>query len=180
MNVTFRPITPEDHPFLSALYASTRQDEMALVNWTAEEAAAFLQMQFELQHTHYQAHYPTADFLVIELEGTPIGRLYLDRWEREFRLMDIALVPAYRNKGLGSQLLQAVMAEAAGAGLPVRIHDRAGLGVVDEHRVARELEDGAIALLGVACSGHGAARACTAAHLRDCSGGRRTSGLNPT
>ena len=36
--------------------------------------------------------------------------------------MDIALLPAYRNAGIGSALLHALMAEAAQAGKPVRIH----------------------------------------------------------
>ena len=68
MPVTFRPVRADDHPFLRALYASTRQDEMALSGWAPEQVEAFLTMQFELQHAHYQRHYADADFLVV---GTP-------------------------------------------------------------------------------------------------------------
>ena len=40
--VTFRPIRPEDEPFLCRLYASTRADEMALVDWDEAQKEAFL------------------------------------------------------------------------------------------------------------------------------------------
>src|SRR3712207_7531251 len=59
--------------------------------------------QFSAQSTHYAAHYPTAEFNIIELEGKPIGRLYVDRWPREIRIIDIALMDDYRNSGIRSE-----------------------------------------------------------------------------
>lgn len=118
----FRPITPGDLPFLSRLYASTRQDELAVTDWTDEEKAAFLQMQFEAQHSHYQKHYPSASFEVIEQGGSPIGRLYVDTWEDEYRLIDIALLPEHRNHGIGSAILHDLLAKAEAANKAIRIH----------------------------------------------------------
>jgi ribosomal protein S18 acetylase RimI-like enzyme len=121
-NLTFRPITEDDMDFLYRVYASTRQEELELTDWDNTQKKAFLKMQFNAQHTHYQQHYPTAYYQLILLNKTPIGRLYLDRMEEEFRLIDIALLPEHRNKGIGTGLIKDVMAEAAKEKKPVRIH----------------------------------------------------------
>lgn len=79
-------------------------------------------MQFDAQHRYYLEQFPAAYFLVIEREDTAIGRVYLDRRVDELRLIDIALIPATRNQGLGGALLLDLMDEAKAAALPVRIH----------------------------------------------------------
>ena len=35
-------------------------------------------------------------------DGEPAGRLYVDRLPAEIRIVDIALLPAYRGRGLGT------------------------------------------------------------------------------
>lgn len=120
--LTLRPITPGDKDFLYRVYASTREDELALVDWSETEKAAFLQMQFEAQHTYYMKHFGQANFDLILLNGEPIGRLYLDRREEEIRIIDIALLPEHRRQGIGGQLLKEILAEGESVGLPVRIH----------------------------------------------------------
>ena len=122
MTVHFRPIGPDDAAFLYEVYASTRLDELAVVDWDEAHKAAFLHRQFTAQHTYYQEHYAGADFLVILVDDCAAGRLYVARWNEEILIVDIALLPAYRNTGIGSTLLHTVMAEAAQAGTPVRIH----------------------------------------------------------
>jgi ribosomal protein S18 acetylase RimI-like enzyme len=56
------------------------------------------------------------------MAGRPAGRLYVARWERELRLVDVALLPEHRGSGLGTALVSRVLAEAADAGKPVTIH----------------------------------------------------------
>ena len=119
---TLRAVQPEDEPFLRQVYATTRADEMALVNWDESQKQAFLNMQFEAQHRYYQQQFQNAQFQIVELDGRPIGRLYVDRREDEIRIIDIALLPENRNSGIGSALLRNILNEAAEAGKPVRIH----------------------------------------------------------
>lgn len=121
-STTFRPITPEDQPFLSRLYASTRWEEVAQTGWNLEEQDRFLRLQFAAQHKFYMEQFADADFHIVELHDEPIGRLYVDRREDEIRIIDIALLPEHRNKGIGSALLEDILAEARSATLPVRIH----------------------------------------------------------
>lgn len=117
-----RPIREDDVPFLYCLYAGTRAEEMALLDWPSNEKDAFLRMQFLAQDQYYQTRFGGARFDVIERGDEPIGRLYVDRRADEIRLIDIALVPEHRGRGVGSALVQALLAEAAAAGKPVRIH----------------------------------------------------------
>ena len=119
---TLRPITPADQEFLYCVYASTRQEELAHVGWAEAQKEAFLRQQFDAQHQYYQEYYAGSAFDIIEVEGQPAGRLYLARWAEEFRIIDIALQPAFRRRGVGGRLLRQIMDEAAQAGKPVSIH----------------------------------------------------------
>jgi ribosomal protein S18 acetylase RimI-like enzyme len=122
----FRRISQADLAFLAEVYASTRREELALVPWTDDEKAAFLRWQFENQHSYYQQYYPNCEFLIIEKATTdsfePIGRLYVDRWPDQIRLVDIALLPAHRGAGYGSALLRSILDEGQASGLAVSIH----------------------------------------------------------
>jgi ribosomal protein S18 acetylase RimI-like enzyme len=123
LGLSFRRITEADLPFLARVYASTRADELAgVTSMTDAQKAAFLDAQFQLQHAHYQKYYPQADWLVTMRGGEDIGRLYIERWPSQHRIIDIALLPAHRGKGLGAPLLRDLMDEAAAAGKAVSIH----------------------------------------------------------
>lgn len=118
----FRPVVPDDMSFLATVYASTREQELAQVDWAQAQKDAFLAMQFSAQHSHYQTHYTDTDFLVVLHDGQACGRLYLARWPGELRVVELTILPAYRNLGIGTRILKDVLMEAAGAGKPVRIH----------------------------------------------------------
>jgi ribosomal protein S18 acetylase RimI-like enzyme len=120
--ITLAPIGPQDEAFLYDVYASTRQEELAVLDWDEAEKEAFLRMQFQAQHSYYADQFADAAFDLIVLGGRPVGRLYLDRRQDELRIIDIALLPEYRRQGIGTRLLKEILAEAQGTGLPVRIH----------------------------------------------------------
>lgn len=118
-----RPVSADDDAFMREVYASTRADELTLVPWNDEQKEAFLQMQFHAQATHYQQHYPAAEYQVIErADGLPIGRLIIDRSGNSILLMDIALLPEFRNRGIGTAIIQDLMAEAIPTNRPIVLH----------------------------------------------------------
>jgi ribosomal protein S18 acetylase RimI-like enzyme len=117
-----RPATDADRDFLLSVYASTREEELAQVSWEEGAREAFLEHQFSAQDHHYRANYPGATFDVIEVDGEPAGRLYVHRGPDEIRIMDIALAPAFRGRGIGTGLLRELMEEAAGSGRSLSIH----------------------------------------------------------
>jgi ribosomal protein S18 acetylase RimI-like enzyme len=118
----FRRIAEHDLPFLVQVYASTRAEELSLTGWSEQQKAAFLAQQFQAQHAHYQRYYPQAAWLVMVREGLDIGRLYVERWPSQYRIIDIALLPAHRGKGFGEALLRDLMDQAAAAAKAVSIH----------------------------------------------------------
>jgi GNAT superfamily N-acetyltransferase len=95
---------------------------MDLVDWSTAQKEAFVQMQFRAQARFYKDNYPRAEYQVILLDGHPVGRLYIDRRVDEIRIIDIALLPEFRRRGIGSSLLNEILQEATTNRLPVAIH----------------------------------------------------------
>ena len=120
--VGLRDIADGDLEFLYRVYASTREEELAVTGWSEEEKASFLHMQFNAQHTHYQQHFNKARFSIITLNGEDVGRLYVDKRTDEIRIVDIALLPEFRGQGIGGELLKQLLAEASEQHGLVRIH----------------------------------------------------------
>lgn len=144
--VTLRALLPGDRVFIERLYAATRAEEMSHTGWPAEQIATFLSQQFNAQHAYYQAHYDGAEFLIIEHEGEPIGRLYRFWGPTTVNLIDIALVSDFQGRGIGSSLIEEMLQRADAEGLVIelfvetynpaqRLYGRLGFTVVNESGV---------------------------------------------
>jgi ribosomal protein S18 acetylase RimI-like enzyme len=120
--LSLRPITPQDEDFLARVYASSRAEELAVTGWPEEVKADFCRRQFDAQSAYYAQNYPRASFEIIERDGWPVGRLYVDRWENEIRIVDITLLPEFRGSGLGTKFLRDLQKEAKAAGKSLTIH----------------------------------------------------------
>ena len=112
---------PDDRSFLLAVYASTREPELAAVEWDAAQKAAFVEMQFDAQHAYYREHYAGAAFDVNLVYGQPAGRLYVAR-EADGSASSTSrscpvLQPRRRDDAAGG-----LQSEAAAAGRLLRIH----------------------------------------------------------
>jgi ribosomal protein S18 acetylase RimI-like enzyme len=120
--VTLRPATDEDRDLLLAVYAASRQEELDQVEWPPGAREAFLEMQFAAQDHEYRRHNPDGRFDVIEVDGEPGGRLYVDRRPGDLRIVDIALLPGFRGRGTGRLLIEDLQRQAAAEGRIVSIH----------------------------------------------------------
>lgn len=129
-----RPAGPGDAEVLYQIYASTREEELAVVPWDAPTKEAFLRMQFAAQDTDYHAKFPNACYDLIVAGEQVLGRLYLHRGKKAWELLDIALLPGHRGKGIGTRLLTGLLAEAGAAAKPVQIY-------VERFNPARHLYD---------------------------------------
>jgi GNAT superfamily N-acetyltransferase len=120
--VTLRPATAEDAGFFYSVYASTRAEELSLTGWSDEQKTQFCRMQFAAQTSHYLQQYPLAQISVIERDGVPAGRLYVNRGVGLICIVDIALRPEHRGRGTGTRLLGELKEEARAAEKPLEIH----------------------------------------------------------
>jgi len=123
-----RPARPEDHEFLALLYATTRADELEQAGFPVEQRAQFCRMQFDAQQHHYTLYFARARDTIIELDGHAIGRELIARAADEIFLVDIALLPAFRNRGIGSHRLRLMIAESRKLGCPIRLYAVQGSG----------------------------------------------------
>jgi len=150
-NITLRPVGPEDDDFLLAVYASTRAEEMALVPWTDQQREAFIRSQFSAQLDHYSKKYPAANHDVILSNGRQVGRLYVARLDQEIRIVDITVLPAERNGGIGSYIIKQLLDEARRGAKVTRIYveefnpslglfQRLGFSVKEQHGIHWLLE----------------------------------------
>jgi RimJ/RimL family protein N-acetyltransferase len=121
-NITLRPVGSDDYGFLVDVYGSTRAEELALVPWTTEQQQAFVRSQFAAQQDHYAKKYPAASHDIIMSDNRPVGRLYVARLDQEIRIVDITLLPAERNAGIGSYLIKQLLDEANRSGKITRIY----------------------------------------------------------
>lgn len=120
--VSLRTTSEIDKNFLCRVYTSTRLEELAVTGWSDADKAIFCESQFTAQDAHYRLHYPKAEYSIILSQNTETGRLYVDRWPQEIRIMDIALLPEFRGQGIGSHLLQQLQQESTTSQKLLSIH----------------------------------------------------------
>ncbi len=121
--ISLRPVRDDDRDFLYRVYAGTRLEELELAtDWSPEQKEQFLRQQFAAQDAYYRENYQGAEWSVVLRHGEPAGRLYVHRRPAEIRLMEIALLPEHRGGGLGTALLEELMAEARATAKPLTIH----------------------------------------------------------
>jgi RimJ/RimL family protein N-acetyltransferase len=114
-----RPERDEDQAFRYRLFCDAREPEFALL-----APAAFQQLmtqQFHAQILGYLACFPEARFDIVELSGEPIGRIVVDRSGEVVHIVDQAIAPPWRGRGIGTAIVRALMDEAQAAGVPLRV-----------------------------------------------------------
>jgi ribosomal protein S18 acetylase RimI-like enzyme len=122
LEIALRDVESRDANFLFSVYASTRAEELAQVAWDDAQKESFLRMQFDAQRKFYESEYVGAAFQIIHVNGQPAGRLYVHRREKEIRIMDIALLPEFRRRRIGTTLLRQILSEGDETGRRVSIH----------------------------------------------------------
>lgn len=120
-SVTLRPAADGDRSLMLQVYASVREPELEASGLPREQWGPFVEHQFEAQSQAY-AKYPDTSFEVVLVDGEPAGRLIVARWAEELRVVDIALLPRFRGRGVGEKLMRPLLAEADERGVKASIH----------------------------------------------------------
>jgi ribosomal protein S18 acetylase RimI-like enzyme len=106
LGLSYRLKTDEDLPFIERLYRATREEEMAFAGWSEDFMRKFITQQQFAQNRHVELAHPGAEMLLVEQDGEPIGRLYIEDRGAEIWLIDIVLLPESRGQGIGGSVLR--------------------------------------------------------------------------
>lgn len=121
-SIEMRPAEAGDLAFMQQLYASTRSADVRMGGCDLATESLLQGVQFKAQQSWFESQYPNADLAVIMDRERPVGRLFVDYGPGELRILDICLLPEYRNRGIGLGLLRSLQAQGERLRLPVRMN----------------------------------------------------------
>lgn len=120
-SISLRPADNDDGAFLLTLYKSSRGEDLRGLGWEEQRVSEFLELQYEAQQRFLGNEYQQPVDQVVLRDGEPVGRVMFETREHEIRCIDIALVPAHRNSGIGEHLLRELQNEAKRQRKPLRL-----------------------------------------------------------
>jgi GNAT superfamily N-acetyltransferase len=118
--VELHPTGPADEPFLCELDGGVVAEQLGQGGLDPETLATVREMQFIARRRDRAARYPEADEQLIVLDGRPVGAVLIDRSSARILIIDLALIPTARHRGIGTSILAMLVEEAARRGLPLR------------------------------------------------------------
>jgi GNAT superfamily N-acetyltransferase len=113
-----RPETSLDEPFLFTLFESVKGPDVARMPVDDRIKAQLLYMQYNAMTQSYQASFTVEAFNIITISDIAIGRLITDATKGCIYIVYIALLPAWRHRGIGSLLVRALLTAAQAKHLP--------------------------------------------------------------
>lgn len=151
VQLSARPVSPQDEDFLWRVYASTRELEVAAFGWPPAQQEAFLRMQYRARCQSYATAFEQAEHSVLLADGAPAGFMIVARGPSEVRLVDIALLPEHRGHGLGASAILGLIRETSAGSIPlrlsvhrgnpaIRLYQRLGFSAVSADSVYIEME----------------------------------------
>jgi ribosomal protein S18 acetylase RimI-like enzyme len=121
-DLALRPEEPKDTAFLRSLFATSRSGTFEAAQLNEEALTALLDMQFEAQRRHYAGYYPEARSWLLVEDGEPVGRLIEAAEPDHLLLIDLAVAPSARRRGLATWMIGTVAQKARADGVPVMCH----------------------------------------------------------
>lgn len=121
---TFRPITPEDEPFVMELYSITLHRQMPLesIGLPPEQLEELIAYQYKAMMTHYNSNYPWADITIVVRNGVDVGRLIIIEFDHEVRLGDLMILPEHQNNGICTYIMRQHVAKGIATNRKIRLH----------------------------------------------------------
>lgn len=117
LKLTLRRATPEDDSFLRGLFLDARPGLALLPD-------PLVDMQFRAQRLQYQSSFPHSVCTVVLQGENPVGVLWIDESD-VIHLLDIAVLSAHRNLGIGGQLIDDLKTRGKAIHLHVDTHSLA-------------------------------------------------------
>ncbi|QPQ33564.1 MULTISPECIES: GNAT family N-acetyltransferase [unclassified Lysinibacillus] len=146
MKIKLKSITKEDEVFLYEIFASTRHQEVDSWGWSVEQRADFLAMQWRAQQVSYNQQFPRANHWIIVEDAECVGRILTEELPEYHRLIDIAILPKYQGRGIGTYIIvqlqkkakvqrKAVVLHVHKTNIARYLYERLGFQVIQEDEI---------------------------------------------
>jgi ribosomal protein S18 acetylase RimI-like enzyme len=122
MTVSFRPETPEDELCLRELIMEAVSQELGADSWPEPMRSHLLGIQYTQRRYAVRVHYPEGESRIILADGKTAGWIYVAALPDEIRIAEIMVMAGSRSRGVGSEVIRRIVAEAGPSGKPVRLH----------------------------------------------------------
>jgi len=145
-----RPATPDDEDLLFRLFAESQQElRVSLGNDALWQS--LLTLQYRGRKMTYAAAYAEAeDSILCEADGTPVGRLLVERKPDCWQIVDVAVLASHRGRGLATWALESCRQQCGEAGAKLalqvkpenparRLYERLGFRVTGEDALGVEM-----------------------------------------
>lgn len=121
--ISARPATRQDKGFLAKMFKEN-QNEIRMADAEKDYIETVIEIQLDAQQGGYGEQFPNAIYLVLEKNGSRIGRITLDVSPVELRLVDLDFIKKAQGKGFGSSILLWLMKAAAETKTPLLVPAR--------------------------------------------------------
>jgi GNAT superfamily N-acetyltransferase len=125
-NVAYlRPCTEADDAFVYDVFCTTWESEVAALP-NQNLAQHVLRIQHIAQERRFAARYPEYQRYIVLHDGEPAGRLYVHETDSTMHVVDLTLMPEFRDQGIGTRLFHDLFrhAEAAGQSITLQVERR--------------------------------------------------------
>ena len=112
MKVSRRPAAQSDTEFARRVHHRAYHDVVV---------AQFGRWDATAQDRFFESDWGRAGFEVIAHEGLPCGYACIEDREHDIHLRELALLPHFQGKGIGTSILQDAMERAAERNVPIRL-----------------------------------------------------------
>ena len=162
---TARPATAEDQPLLFALFCAGRQRTFATLGFAPQQLQPLFAMQFRARQIDYAQRFAAAtDTILCLADGTPVGRHLVERQPGGYRGIDLAILPAFQNRGIGTWALRQTQTLAKAEGTTfclrvlrdnpaLRLYERSGFIRIASDKIAHEMEWSPLPHIAIAAMG---------------------------
>jgi RimJ/RimL family protein N-acetyltransferase len=120
MNVTLRPATAEDAPFVRQLVLDTVSEELMADSWPEPMRSHLLEIQYSSRLYSIRARFASAQEFIILADTCPVGWIVKADLGEEIRWIELMVRSESRGKGVATAALSEQMAEADRLGKPGR------------------------------------------------------------
>jgi GNAT superfamily N-acetyltransferase len=115
-----RACTEDDESFVYDVFCTTWESEVAALP-NQNLAQHVLRIQHIAQERRFAGRYPGFDRYIVVEDGEPAGRLYVHEGDSLMQVVDLTLMPRFRNRGIGTRIFRDLFGHAATVDRPIAL-----------------------------------------------------------